>query len=104
MNGLKFATISLCLFLAAVCAYVIAIAFFFIQMLGDADQGDEFILVVPYSIQIGIYSNAAGALVALVGFFRKAEKKWPCGIALAMNVVPPIVAWGIIAVVFIMLE
>ena len=104
MDGLKFTTISLCLFLAAVCAYGVAIVFFFIQMLGDSDQGDEFILVVPYSIQIGIYSNAAGALVALLGFFRKAEKKWPCGIALAMNVVPPIVAWGIIAVVFILLE
>ena len=104
MDGLKFTTISLCLFLAAVCAYGVAIVFFFIQMLGDSDQGDEFILVVPYSIQIGIYSNAAGALAALVGFFRKAEKKWPCGIALAMNVVPPIVAWGIIAVVFILLE
>ena len=104
MDGFKFATISLCLFLAAVCAYSGAIVFFFIRMSGDPDKGDESILVVPYSIQIGIYSNAAGALVALVGFFRKAEKKWPCGITLAMNVVPPIVAWGIIAVVFMLLE
>ena len=90
--------------MAAVCAYGVAIVFFFIRMSGDANQGDETILVVPYSIQIGIYSNAAGALVALVGFFRKAEKKWPCVITLAMNVVPPIVAWGIIAVVFMLLE
>ena len=104
MHGLRVTIVSLCLFLAAICAYGVASVFFFIQMLGNADRGGEYVLVVPSSIQIGMYANAAGTLAALVGFFRKAEKKWPCGIVLAMNVVPPIVAWGIIAVVFILLE
>ena len=104
MQGLRFTSISLCLFLGAVCAYGVAVVFFFIQMFGNPVQGDDFVMVVPYSIQTGMYANALGALTALAGFFREAEKKWPCGIALAMNVVPPIVAWGIIAVVFILLE
>ena len=104
MHGLRVTIVSLCLFLTAVGAYGVAIVFFLIQILGDADQGDEYVLVVPYSIQAGMYANALGAFAALVGFFGKAEKKWPCGILLAMNVVPPIVAWGIIAVVFILLE
>ena len=104
MHGLRVTIVSLCLFLAAICAYGVALVFFFIQMFGNPGQGDDFVMVVPYSIQTGMYANALGAFAALVGFFREAEKKWPCGIVLAMNVVPPIVAWGIIAVVFILLE
>jgi len=45
-----------------------------------------------------------GTLAAFAGFFLKDEKKMPCGILIVINAIPPIIAFAMIAVGFILLE
>ena len=86
-------------------AYGVAIVtFLFVFVFGDTELVDKYVMVVPYSIRIGMYANALGALAAFAGFFLKDEKKLPCGILIIVNAIPPLIAFAMIAVGFILLE
>ena len=84
-------------------AYGVAIVTF-LFVFGDTELADKYVMVVPYSIHIGMYANALGALTAFAGFFLKDEKKLPCGILIIVNAIPPLIAFAMIAVGFILLE
>ena len=84
-------------------AYGVAIVTF-LFVFGDTELVDKYVMVVPYSIRIGMYANALGALVAFAGLFLKDEKKMPCGILIVVNAIPPLIAFAMIAVGFILLE
>ena len=84
-------------------AYGVAIVTF-LFVFGDTELADKYVMVVPYSILIGMYANALGALAAFAGFFLKDEKKLPCGILVVVNAIPPLIAFAMIAVGFILLE
>ena len=84
-------------------AYGVAIVTF-LFVFGDTKLVDKYVMVVPYSIHIGMYANALGALAAFAGFFLKDEKKLPCGILVVVNAIPPLIAFAMIAVGFILLE
>ena len=84
-------------------AYGVAIVTF-LFVFGDTELADKYVMVVPYSIRIGMYANALGALAAFAGFFLKEEKKLPCGILIIVNAIPPLIAFAMIAVGFILLE
>ena len=84
-------------------AYGVAIVTF-LFVFGDTELVDKYVMVVPYSIHIGMYANALGALAAFAGFFLKDEKKIPCGILIVVNAIPPLIAFAMIAVGFILLE
>ncbi|MBC8347386.1 MAG: hypothetical protein O3A82_06400 [Verrucomicrobia bacterium] len=51
-------------------AYGIAIVAFLFEF-GDTELADKYVMLVPYSIRIGMYANA---LAAFAGFFLKDEK------------------------------
>ena len=76
----------------------------FLFVFGDTELADKYVMVVPYSIRIGMYANALGALAAFAGFFLKGEKKLPCGILVVVNAIPPLMAFAMIALGFILLE
>ena len=65
-------------------AYGVAIVTF-LFVFGDTELADKYVMVVPYSIHIGMYANALGALAAFAGFFLKEEKKLRCGILIVFN-------------------
>ena len=94
---------SCCLLLLSFGAYGIAIISF-LFVFGDTELADKYVIVVPDSIRIGMYANALGTLVAFAGFFLKDEKKLPCGILIVFNGIPPLIAFAMIAVGFILLE
>jgi hypothetical protein len=48
--------------------------------------------------------NGLGVVAAIVGFFLKAERKWACLVPLLLNIVPPLIALGLMAVGFILIE
>jgi hypothetical protein len=103
LQELRATLASCCLLLLSFGAYGIAIVSF-LFVFGDTELVDKYVIVVPYSIRIGMYSNALGALAAFTGFFLKDEKKLPCGILIVVNAIPPIIAFAMIAVGFILLE
>ncbi len=103
MKGFGFTITSLCLLGLSICAYGTAIIVLLLNILGNPDPKSNSYLLIPDSIQAGMIANACGAIVAIVGLFKKAEKKWTCGILLVLNAIPPVIAWGMIVVGFILI-
>ena len=95
--------ISLGLFAAAVAAYIVAAAVFGLFFLGAFNRDGNAIAAVPYSILAGMILNGLGVVAAIVGFFLKAERKWACLVPLLLNTAPPLIAFGLMAVGFILI-
>ena len=76
----------------------------FLFVFGDTELVDKYVMVVPHSIHIGMYANALGGLAAFAGFFLKEEKRLLCGILIIVNAIPPLIAFAMITVGFILLE
>ncbi len=97
------ALISHGLFVAAVAAYIVAAGVFGLLLLGAFNRDGTAIAAVPYSILTGMILNGCGAVAAIVGFFVKAERRWACVVALLLNSAPPLVAFALMAVGFVLI-
>jgi hypothetical protein len=53
-------------------------------------------IAVPILLSAGVWTHAFAAVVALVGLFIPAERRIFCALALAVNLVPPLVALAIL--------
>lgn len=97
------AMISLFLFAAAVVAYFVAVAVFGLFFVGAFNRDSNAIAAVPYSILTGMILNGVGVVTAIVGFFLRTERRWACVVPLLLNIAPPLVAFGLMAVGFILM-
>ena len=103
MRRWKMPLVSLGLFLTGVAAYLLAAGFFGLFFLGVLNRDGNAIAAVPYSILAGMILNGLGVIAAIAGFFLRAERKWACVILMALNAAPPLLAFGLMALGFILI-